>query len=384
VYILVQVLFSLSAILWIVQSARAGIGALRIPRLCNFAALADRDCPPVSIVFAARNEAEKLPAALASMLALDYPGYEVIAVDDRSDDATGEILDSFAQSHSQLKVIHITDLPPGWLGKPHALQRGCEQAAGSWIVFTDADVHFAPAVLRRVLSLVRKQQIDHLSLLARTEMVGFWEHVILTYFALGFWVSVEPWQTANPRSERYVGIGAFQMIRREVYDAIGQHRRLAMEVIEDMKLGKLVKMGGYRSQVALVQDEVSVRWHAGLRNIVRGTTKNFFAATGFRLGFVILQIFGLFVMSVLPWIALPWMHGLGRILAVISVAMAVAAHAAVARELRISPLYALTHPLGALIFGWMLLRSTIVTLWQGGIVWRETFYPLAELRRGCV
>jgi hypothetical protein len=157
-----------------------------------------------------------------------------------------------------------------------------------------------------------------------------------------------------------------------------------MEVIEDMKLGKLVKMGGYRSQVALVQDEVSVRWHAGLRNIVRGTTKNFFAATGFRLGFVILQIFGLFVMSVLPWIALPWMHGLGRILAVISVAMAVAAHAAVARELRISPLYALTHPLGALIFGWMLLRSTIVTLWQGGIVWRETFYPLAELRRGCV
>jgi glycosyltransferase involved in cell wall biosynthesis len=370
--------------LWIVQSARAGIGALRLPRLRNFAPLPDRDCPRVSIVFAARNEAEKLPAALASMLALDYPGYEVIAVDDRSNDATGEILDSFAQAHSQLKVIHITELPPGWLGKPHALQRGCEQADGSWIVFTDADVHFAPTVLRRVLSLVREQHIDHLSLLARTEMVGFWEHVVITYFALGFWVGVEPWQTANPRSERYVGIGAFQMIRREVYDAIGQHRRLAMEVIEDMKLGKLVKAGGYRSQVALVQDEVRVRWHAGLSNLVRGTTKNFFAASGFRLGFVSLQLFGLFVMSVLPWIALPWANGLGRILAATSVATAVAAHAAVARELRVSPLYALTHPVGALIFAWMVLRSTIVTLWQGGVIWRGTFYPLAELRRGCV
>ena len=124
-------------------------------------------------------------------------------------------------------------------------------------------------------------------------MVGFWEHVVLTYFALGFWLGVEPWQAINPRSARYMGVGAFQMIRREVYDAIGQHRRLAMEVIEDMKLGKLVKQGGYRSQVALVNGEVSVRWHAGLGNLVRGTTKNFFAASSFSLGFVSLQIFGL-------------------------------------------------------------------------------------------
>lgn len=382
--LLVKVLLSISALIWIVQSLRAGLGVLSLPRLGSFPPLADPDCPRISIVFAARNEEEKLPAALRSMLALDYPSYDVIAVDDRSDDDTGAILDAAARLHSRLKVIHVANLPLEWLGKPHALQLGCEEATGSWIVLTDADVHFMPDVLRLATSLAREQKIDHLSLLARIEMVGFWEHVVLTYFALGFWLGVEPWQAINPRSARYIGVGAFQMLRREVYDAIGQHRRLAMEVIEDMKLGKLVKQGGYRSQVALVNDEVSVRWHAGLGNLVRGTTKNFFAASSFSLTFVALQIFGLLLTSVLPWVALPWTHGVTRLLAAIPAAISVMAQFAIAREVRASPLYALTHPIGALIFAWMVLRSTIVTLRQGGIIWRDTFYPLADLRRGSV
>ena len=355
-----------------------------MPKLAQFDSPLPAAAPKISIIFSARDEAEKLPAALSSMLALNYPDFEVIAVDDRSADATPKILDDLATTNPRLRVIHVTQLSAGWLGKPHALALAAAAAQGEWFLFTDADVCFKPESLRLALNLATAGRADHLSLLARAQMIGFWEKVVMTSFALGFLMGVEPWLASDPRSKRYVGIGAFQMIHREVYDAVGGHRRLAMEVVEDMKLGKLVKQAGYRSIVGRVDDEISVRWQAGLGNLVRGTTKNFFAATGFSLPLAAFQVSGLLLMSVLPWIAIFAAHGWPRLLAAISVAAALLLHGAVTRETGTPAFYAVTHPIGAVIFTWMLVRSTIVTLWRGGIVWRDTFYPLAELRRGVV
>lgn len=367
----------------------------RLPRVENFAPLAKDLSPRISIIFGARDEADKLPAALQTMLSLDYPDYEVIAVNDRSTDATGSILDDFARRDPHLRVIHLTELPPGWLGKPHALYSGCKVSTGAWLVFTDADVHYAPDVLGRAMAIVTQQKIDHLSLMTSMTMIGFWEHVVMTYFGLGFTMGTEAWSTSNPRSSRYIGIGAFQLIRREVLEAVGGHQRLAMEVVEDMKLGKLVKLGGFSSQVGYAPHHLSVRWHAGLRNLIRGTTKNFFAASSYSLGLVIIQVTGILLMSVLPWATLAWfaiagLMGAPRpdvptlVLAAAAAGISLAVHTSVAISARTSPLYGLTHPIGALIFAWMLTRSTIVTLWRGGIVWRDTFYPLADLRRGLV
>ena len=154
--------FGLIAAFSLIGSALCALGLRHLPWLNQVDAARSDHAPFISIIFAARDEAEKLPAALPTLLAQDYLDYEVVAVNDRSRDATPDILNQFARASKRLRVCNVAELPPGWLGKPHALQRGCEQAAGSWIVFTDADVHFAPAVLRRVLSLVRKQQIDHL------------------------------------------------------------------------------------------------------------------------------------------------------------------------------------------------------------------------------
>ena len=355
-----------------------------MPRLSDFNSTPDAGWPKLSLIFAARDEAQKLPPALASMLEIDYPELEIIAVDDRSNDATSQILDAFASKNSRLTVIHVTQLSDGWLGKPHALYLAAEAAQGDWLVFTDADVTFSRDSLRRAVSLAIANRADHLSLLARAEMIGFWEKLVMTFFALGFLLGTEPWLASDPRSRRYIGIGAFQMLRRDVYASVGGMRRLAMEVVEDMKLGKLVKQGGFRSIVGRVTDEISVRWQAGLGNLVRGTTKNFFAATGFSLPFAALQVFGLLLMSVFPWVALALAHGWPRALAAVSVACAILLHTAVTRETHTSPLYSLSHPVAALIFTWMLVRSTIVTLWRGGIVWRDTFYPLSKLRRGVV
>jgi glycosyltransferase involved in cell wall biosynthesis len=391
--LIITIYLGLVTTLWAIQSLRAAVGMNRLPHVERFAPLAKDRCPRISIIFAARDEAEKLPGALATLLALDYPDYEVVAVDDRSSDATGRILDDFASRDTRLRVLHVTSLPPGWLGKPHALHLGQQASTADWLIFTDADVHFAPDLLGRGMAIALQQELDHLSLFAKMEMKGFWERVAMTYFAMGFAIGQEAWRTIDPRSSTYIGIGAFQLIRRSAYESVGGHRRLAMEVVDDMKLGKLVKRGGFRSQVGIALRHLSVRWHSGLGNIIRGTTKNFYAVSGYRLWYASLQVIGTLILSVLPWISLAWLvlspgHGLWYWFALLAAAGAVAVpllvHAATAVVSECSPLYALTHPLGALILSWMLIRSTAVTLWQGGIVWRDTFYPLEELRRGLV
>jgi glycosyltransferase involved in cell wall biosynthesis len=377
-------LFGLIGLFWLTYGLRVAYGATRLPWLRDFPPALDIGCPRVSILFSARDEEEKLPAALATLMGIDYPDLEVIAVDDRSQDKTGQILDKFAKTHPRLRVVHVESLPEGWLGKPHGLQKAYEASSGEWLLFTDADVRFKPDVLRRAISLVKAHNLDHLTMLGEVEMVGFWEKVLITFFGLGFHLAANPSQVSNPRSSRYVGVGAFQLLRRSAYVASGTHRRLAMEVVDDMKLGKIVKQAGFRSCCAVAQDSVSVRWHVGLGNLVRGVTKNFFAGAGYDLRIVAAQLAGLLMMDILPFAGVLFGHGWIRAFSAIAVLVALGFHVGVAWVMRVSPLYALTHPLGAALFLYMLLRSTVVTLWQGGVVWRDTFYPLEDLKRGVV
>jgi glycosyltransferase involved in cell wall biosynthesis len=378
------VLFGLIASFWIFRGLRVAYGALRLPWIKDFAPAADRDCPRISLIFAARDEEEKLPAALGTLTAIDYPNLEIIAVNDRSQDRTGSILDKFAHKHARLRVAHIDALPAGWLGKTHALQMGYERSTGELLLFTDADVRFAADVLRRSVNLMNQRGLDHLTLFGDVEMEGFWERVLITFFGLTFHVATDPYRVTNPDSWTYVGVGAFQLLKRSAYETAGTHRRLAMEVVDDMKLGKIIKEAGFRSSVGLAQEAVVVRWHAGLGNLVRGVTKNFFAALGYNFALVILAALGMLFLNVAPFVALFVGHGWIRILAGIAVVIALGFHVGVDIVMRVSPLYALTHPIGAVLFCYMLLRSTVVTLWSGGVTWRGTFYPLEELKRGVV
>ena len=377
-------LFGLVALFWMTYGLKVAYGALHLPWLKDYAPAADADCPRISVLFAARDEEEKLPGALATLVAVDYPNLEIVAVDDRSTDATARILDEFAANHPQLRVVHVRDLPAGWLGKPHALQKAYEASSGEWLVFTDADVKFRPDALRLAAAFARARRLDHLSLLGDVERSGFWDTVLITFFGMGFQLAADLNEVSNPNSRAYVGVGAFQMLKRSAYEACGTHRRLAMEVIDDMKLGKLVKQGGFRSGVAIAQDAVSVEWHLGLENLVRGLEKNFFAAAGFSVGMVALQIAGLLLFNVAPFFGLAFGGGWVRVLAVISVAIALGFHLGGDAVMRVSPLYCLTLPLGATVITYILLRSTVITVKQGGIYWRETFYELEELRRGMV
>jgi hypothetical protein len=376
--------FGLLALFWITYGLKTAFGAVRLPWLKDFAPETDTNCPKISLIFAARDEEEKLPLALTTLTEIDYPNLEIIAVDDRSTDDTSRILDEFAATHSRLRVVHVEQLPPGWLGKPHALQKGYEASSGQWLLFTDADVKFKPDSLRRSIALARQLRLDHLTLFGDVEMHGFWERTLIPFFGMAFQLAVQAHSVTDPNSRAYVGVGAFQMVKREVYEACGTHRRLALEVVEDIKLGKIVKMGGFRSGVAVAQDAVSVRWHAGIGNLVRGVEKNFFAGAQFRLSIALGQFLGLILFHVVPFAGVLFGHGAVRVLAAISALIPICFLMGVDAVMRVSPLYSLTLPLAATLFAYMLLRSTFITLKQGGIIWRGTFYPLDKLRRGIV
>jgi len=181
-----------------------------------------------------------------------------------------------------------------------------------------------------------------------------------------------------------VGVGAFQLVRRAAYEKSGGHARLRMDVIEDMKLGKLMKMAGFRSGVAVAQDMVHVRWHSGVQNVIRGVTKNMFAAVHYNPFFAVAAMLLSVTMSILPFFGLAFATGWASVFAGIAAGAAVLIHAGMIWSTEASPLYGFTHPLGALLFCWMIGRSAIATLWRGGVVWRDTFYPLDELRKGMV
>jgi glycosyltransferase involved in cell wall biosynthesis len=378
------ILFGLIACFWLYYGLRNLVGLLYLPWLSNFAPLSSTNPPRVSLIFAARDEQEKLPRALETLSSIDYPNLEIIAVDDRSTDRTATLLDEAARSDHRLRVIHVKELPQGWLGKPHALQKAYESATGEWLLFTDADVRFSPDALSRAMTLVQVRNVDHLTLFGDVDRDGFWETVLLTFFGLAMHLANESHSVSNPNSRAYLGIGAFQLVRRTAYEAVGTHKRLAMEVVDDMKLGKILKLGGHRSCVGVAVGFVAVRWQSGFGNLIRGVTKNFFAALNYSVPFAAAAVTGMLLTNFAPFIAVIVGHGWVRVLAGISVAIALLFHAFVDLGAKISPLYALTHPIGALIFCWMVLRSTIVTLRQGGVVWRDTFYKLSDLKKGVV
>jgi glycosyltransferase involved in cell wall biosynthesis len=339
----------------------------------------------VSIVVPARNEQETIEPALTSLLNLDYAHYEVIVVNDRSTDRTGEIIERLVSvSKGKLRAVHVTELPSGWLGKPHAMWQGAQQAGGDWLLFTDADVVFRADGLRRAVAYAETVHTDHLVLFPEMEMHTLGERMMLALFLMFFLLECRPWKVADPASREYMGGGVFNMIRRAVYEQIGGFKALRMEVIEDMKLGKLVKTNGFTQRGALAPSLIKIRWVVGALGFVHGVTKNLFAWFEFQLWRALGAVTAMACFLLLPYVGIVLAPGWSKVGFALALAMILCVYIATSFQSSISPLYALTHPLGAVLLIYAMLRSIFVTLWNGGITWRGTKYPLEELRKGLV
>lgn len=336
--------------------------------------------PTLAVAFAARNEAAMVGPATRSMLAQDYPGLQVFAVDDRSTDGTGAILDDLARDDPRLSVVHIETLPPGWLGKNNALQKATEGTSADWLLLTDADVVFAPGALRRALAYAVTRKLDHLTVAPDNLTESFGERVFLSMFSLGIALKAPPWQVIDPSRKASIGVGAFNLVRAEAFHGIGGFKRLALSVDEDMRIGQALKFAGYRPGLVMGRNQVSVRWQVGLGGMIRGLEKNFYAALDFSPVEVIAGAFGLTVAGVMPHVGLfvgPWWARLVCALGVASIAVVL--HGAEGIN-GMRWYHALALPIGALACVAALIRSVFVTLKNGGVRWRGHLYPLAELK----
>ena len=359
---------------------------LNFPTLREWDGPTPASWPKVSVIVPCRNEATGVETAMSSLLAQDYPDLEIVAVDDRSEDETGALLDALAAKDSRLTVLHIKDLPEGWLGKNNALQQGASRASGPWLLFADGDVVFEPAALKRSVSFAEAHGLGHFVALPQFEAHGFLERAFVSTFAIALSIKLDPARLCVPKTWAYVGVGAFGLVRREAWEKIGGHQRLAFEVADDLKLGLLLRRGGIAQGCLTADGMVRVRWQHGLIASLRGLEKNAFAGCEWNTALAVLAVGGVISAALLPYaplfLALPgWTHPLALIAALVPILLVGAS----ARRLSGgSGLEGLLAPVGAVTLGCVIAWSTLLALVRRGIVWRGTFYPLAELRQRCV
>ncbi len=353
--------------------------AIRLP-------LTGTPLPRVTVVVPARNEEAKVEAGVGSLLHLDYPDFEVIALDDRSTDRTGEILDRLARHHraAALRVIHVRDLPSGWLGKPHAMWLGAQQGTGEWILFTDADVIFRADTLRRAVAYAEQSRADHLVLLASNVTESFGEKLMLAGFRLLFVFGHRPWKVADPKAADFIGLGPFNFVRRDVYERIGTACALRMEVVEDMKLGKLVKQHGFASRIVFGPGLLTWHWGRGAFGLVHNLGKNFYAVMEYRWWKAVGGCLALLALNVGPFAGVLFAPGWTRLGFGIALGCIAGLFLGLTRRARISPFFFLLLPASSALLIYTMLRSMFLTLWHGGVVWRGTHYSLDELRKGLV
>jgi glycosyltransferase involved in cell wall biosynthesis len=376
----------LIALTWLWKAVTSAIGLRRIPDLtAPERNLTPRNNPSITVIVPARNEEKNIGACLNSLLRQDYTNLHIIAVDDRSTDSTGAIMNALAANHpDKLTILHITELPTAWLGKTHAMAYAARHAISlhhpAYLFFTDADILFRPETLRLALAHTVATQADHFVLLPTATVKSAGEGMILSYLqVMGLW-AVRLWRVSDPKALRdAVGVGAFNLLRTPIYQQLGGFEALRMEIVEDVALGTRIKREGFRQRIASGPGLVSVHWASGVSGILNGMTKNFFAIFRYNPALVLLCCLWITLFCIAPavFLALPNT----RTAAILTLASVALLYVLSSRKSRVSPWYAVLFPVSAALIVSTILRSMLTTLKQGGVTWRGTFYPLSELRK---
>jgi chlorobactene glucosyltransferase len=340
----------------------------------------DDALPPLSVLVAAKEEKENIGRCLGGLAAQRSPRLQIVAINDRSVDRTGAIMDAAAADEPRLTPVHVTELPAGWFGKNNAMRCGIERASGEWLCFTDADCRFhAPELLSAAMSFALRHNVEFLSVLPRLEADTFWERVVQPV-AGAIMVYWNPPQRVNdPRCRAAYANGAFMLMSRRAYDAIGGHDAVKATLNEDMHMARRAKAAGVRFRVIRGGDLYSVRMYTGMRQIWRGWSRIFYGCFG-TLPRLAASFLLLLIASLSPYVTLatspltgpaaPWLAG-------------AAAWAIVGQQSimwRFYPLsglparYALTYPLGTVLCLGMILNAVSRALGATRTTWRGTTY----------
>jgi len=342
--------------------------------------LTESDAPLVSILVPARNEEHRvLEACIRSILAQDYGNFEVIAVDDRSTDQTGAILERLAKRDDRLRVIEGEELPGGWLGKPYAMQQAMNYARGEWILATDADMIFEPSALRTALDHALDNNGDALTLIPLFEAVSFWERVMIPTWEWVFLMFAIFYRIDDPKSDRAVGLGGFFLMRRTVLDRVGGYEALKDEVMEDARLAERIKRSGAGFLVEPAPALIRTRMYKTFREMWECSTKNWFSGVNFSFPFAMLCVVSMYLVAVVPplialaaLVAIASGTDLSALLvpATLSWLLQMLVMAIIIRRSEVSVAYALTVPLGLGLLYAMLFDSSVRITMGTGVTWK--------------
>ena len=345
---------------------------------------APADPPLVSVVIPARNEAATIETVVRSVLASTYPRLEVIVVDDRSTDDTAAIAGRLALADGRLRVVAGAELPAGWYGKPWACVQGWRAARGDVLVFTDADTRHAPELLSRATAALETTGAGLVTVSPHQLCLSFWERVVMPQIWLLLGLRYHPRIVSRARRARdVIANGQFIMVTREAYEAVGTHEAVRGEVAEDLALAQAFHAAGRRVHFAFGERLMETRMYQGLGHLVEGWSKNVYL--GGRRSFpgepllqalVPVMLAGAMLFWLVPPAALlvgalsggaPWVSA-----AVTATALSVLFWVVMSVAMRIPAWYGLMYPLGALVFLFIVARST----WRGSrrVEWRGRTY----------
>lgn len=237
------------------------------------------DAPLVSVVIPARNERRNVERCLRSVLATRYPAFEVILVDDHSDDGTGEIARAIAATDPRLRVLESPPLPPGWFGKQWACATGARVASGDVLLFADADTEQAPDLLPRAVNAMRALGADLMSVGGWQELGSFWERLLQPQVFALLMIRYGGTEGVNRarRPEDVIANGQCFLVRRDAYEAIDGHEAVRENVAEDLMLAQMMVRAGRRVRLVLGPEQLSTRMYTSLRELIEGWGKNIYA-----------------------------------------------------------------------------------------------------------
>ena len=346
------------------------------------------DAALITVCVPARNEERNIRACIEAILAQDYPNLEVTVLDDRSTDRTPEILHELSMQNDRLKVIHGTDLPKGWAGKPHALYQASAAAQGDWLCFVDADTFLSPNTLSACHAKAIETRADMFTIMTFQILGSFWEKVVMPIVMTALSVGFSPRRVNDPNSRDAIANGQFILIKRSVYDAIGGYESVKDQIVEDKAIAEQVKWNGYRLVVANGYAVARTRMYTSLSEMWEGWTKNIYLGLRDRPSLIALGAVGAFlalfaavILPLWPVLGVFWYVRGGGWLALTVVAeslilwmIVIYARARVALAMEISPWYAFTLPLGSAVFAAMMMASTWKVLSGQGILWKGRRY----------
>lgn len=355
----------------------------RVPILHKVTPRDPEQWPKVSIIVPARNEEKTIEEAVKTRLSEDYPQQEIILVDDRSTDLTGKIIDNLAGIDSRIRVIHIQEIPPGWLGKIYAMQKGCELATGDWLLFSDADVHFQGGTLRKAVAYAQDKGLDHLAVFpemwSRDPLLGVLHSFFIRFIIIGF----RAWDVEKKNSKASAGVGAFNLVRRAAFTRTPGFEWLKLELADDLALGQMLKDSGAKCSLVNGRNLLGLYYYNNVWDMAKGTERAGFTAIGqFSLA-RIAAVFGLllffeFTPFILLFSPVLWMYYLGVLLLIISVVISIAINKWANR-----PVWTVFFwPIAVILVTIAAARMGILGKLRGGVYWRGTFYSTELLKPG--